>query len=108
MRLIDADALEQDLDHQYKYLCKKYTGYDSYTMGYGDALYTVEDAQAVEDAVLVVRCKDCKYMHIITEQSGKQHFHCQISYGLPEVRETDFCNYGERKTSDEERKSDNE
>ena len=75
---------------------------EDYDNGFTDAVEVVIKQPKAKDVVPVVRCKDCKYMHTITEPSGKQHFHCQIAYGMPDVRLSDFCNHGERKTSDEE------
>lgn len=96
MRLIDADALREE--H-----CKECSA-DIQDGCKNDpvcaSMMWVVEAPTV-DAVPVVRCKDCKYMHTITEPSGKQHFHCRIAYGMPEVRETDFCNHGERKSDNE-------
>ncbi len=50
------------------------------------------------DAVEVVRCKDCKYrMFDITsvEYYCNNENSCQV-----EVRDNDFCSYGERKDND--------
>ena len=46
------------------------------------------DAQTTVDAVLVVRCKDCKHF------DGK--WFCKIC-GVPSRKPDDFCSYGERK-----------
>lgn len=48
MRLIDADALEERMNNQYKYLAGKISEYDHYTCGYGDAISDVEDAPTIE------------------------------------------------------------
>lgn len=58
----------------------------------------IEDAPTV-DAVEVVRCKDCKHYHKITETD--KHCRCDIfcgCYDKPYPTEPDdFCSYGERR-----------
>ena len=58
-------------------------------------------AQPYCDVVEVVRCKDCKYCKLIKDTSGTPFPHCAIAYGMPEVRFSDYCNYGERRMSNE-------
>ena len=45
-----------------------------------------------DNAVHVVRCKDCKYYKPDEYECG-----CDFAGGLPYVKADDFCSYGERK-----------
>ncbi len=45
-----------------------------------------------DNAVHVVRCKDCKYYKPDEYECG-----CDFAGGLPYVKAGDFCSYGERK-----------
>lgn len=58
--------------------------------GHIEAEFFADDAPAV-DAVLVVRCKDCKNWHT-TE--------CALDYAMFEPTDDSFCSYGERKDGD--------
>lgn len=44
------------------------------------------------DAVVVTRCKDCKYYNPDEYECG-----CDFAGGLPYVKPDDFCSYGEPK-----------
>jgi rubrerythrin len=55
-RLIDANAIEKDMNDRFLALVAEYGYYDHYTNGYGDALCVVEYAPTV-DAVEVVHGK---------------------------------------------------
>lgn len=55
------------------------------------AMEIVASAPAV-DAVPVVRCKDCKYYKPDEYECG-----CDFAGGLPYVKATDYCSYGERR-----------
>lgn len=82
MRLIDADALK--FNFQY--------GYDDngiLFVPYRDAKKIIEAAKTV-DAVLVVRCRDCKH------EFGGSCIICGFQPREPE----DFCSYGERMDGD--------
>ena len=92
-RLIDANAIPYeehyvpDGDAQWEYkkeLC---------------VLKPVIDAMPTEDAVEVVRCKDCKHWKFI--DSLNPHWECQIFCGLHDcgylTGADDFCSYGERR-----------
>ena len=101
MRLIDADEMLANESEAYMSVQTR-DDVSPITQGLNSVVHRkiqqlIADTPTV-DAVEVVRCKDCKYMHIITEPSGEQHLHCKIAYGMPKVRETDFCNHGERKS----------
>jgi hypothetical protein len=83
-RLISADALLKEALHEGAY-------------GYVDA-WEIENAPTV-DAVEVVRCKDCEYLTIISEEPiyaccGK---HNHIFYPWEEDIRKHFCSWGERK-----------
>lgn len=51
----------------------------------------VDNAPTV-DAVVVTRCKDCKYYKPDEYECG-----CDFAGGLPHVKADDFCSYGEPK-----------
>lgn len=46
----------------------------------------------LENAVEVVRCKDCKHYH-----DFETHFDCAHGYGIDYPHQDDFCSYGERR-----------
>ena len=71
MRLIDADALQEE-----------------YVRLSGRELSLINDAPTV-DAVEVVRCKDCEYWEC-NDCKNDNHGYCPIS-------ENDYCSRGERK-----------
>ena len=48
------------------------------------------------DAVEVVRCKDCEYFDIGTDEDGKPFFKC-LGWVYGGTSEDDFCSHGERK-----------
>lgn len=54
-------------------------------------LREVSDAPTI-DAVVVTRCKDCKYYNPDEYECG-----CDFAGGLPYVKPDDFCSYGEPK-----------
>ena len=87
MRLIDADRLSEAI-------------YDNVPAPYEDAswakencLAEIEAAQTV-DAVPVVRCRECKWSK--RDALLDKHW-CKHFFGEMEVRENDYCSYGERK-----------
>ena len=87
MRLIDADAYKKL--HQAE--CVGDCGCCSDIQD--DCTCTLVDrVPTVEDAVIVVRCKDCGYFgeHLM---SG---YHSCDLYELPFCRPDDFCSHGER------------
>lgn len=85
MRLIDADKLErQEFDGEEA--CFDY-------VDTGD----IDNAPTV-DAVPVVRCKECKWDRPDTLLD--KHW-CSRLLGSMEVRENDFCSYGERKDGED-------
>lgn len=87
-RLIDADLLKEKLDEREAedielYGCAIPEGFCS-----EDAKEVVDKMPTV-DAVEVVRCKDCKFLH----EKG----YCTRVVGLSRIKPDDFCSYGERK-----------
>lgn len=85
MRLIDADALIEehckDCSADIREGCKS----DPICA----SMMCLSEAPTVEDAVAVVRCKDCKHWH-----DGD----CwRLELSLP----NDYCSYGERKSDNE-------
>ncbi len=54
----------------------------------------IENAPTV-DAVVVTRCKDCKYAYINSYAVSSGEALCTLS-GKP-MQQDDFCSYGERK-----------
>lgn len=88
-RLIDADkALEivhnQGIAHPSAYHLTNY------------ATLILQEAPTI-DAVPVIRCKDCKWSKRdnLLDKHWCKHFLCES-----EVRENDYCSYGERKNNE--------
>ena len=50
------------------------------------------------DAVKVVRCKDCKWYQIRQWDNGTPKYDCRKTHALLDVKQDDFCSYGERRT----------
>lgn len=63
----------------------------AYCAGWNGLLNLIENAPTV-DAVVVARCKDCKYYNPDEYECG-----CDFAGGLPYVKPDDFCSYGEPK-----------
>lgn len=90
MRLIDADALRDEVLHD--------NTYDNDTVNY--YLGWIDDAPTI-DAVPVVRCGGCMYYQ--DNNDGYPHEECRWGYGeTPDA--DDYCSYGERK--EEHRETD--
>lgn len=79
MRLIDADALEDQFGISDEDLL---------------ALDEIRHAPTV-DAVVVTRCKDCKYAYTNSFSASSGEALCTLS-GQP-MQQDDFCSYGERR-----------
>lgn len=83
MRLIDADKLVDMLyDNEYAMLCPL------------DEVSGVVDACPTVDAVVVTRCKDCKYL-VNATVNANGFLICDVSD--MEIAPDDFCSYGEPK-----------
>lgn len=86
-RLIDADALWDKIEKSSASIATRLT-----------ALTFVDKAPTV-DAVPVVRCKDCK--HRAVGWNNGEYQCVNPYYGMAsgvELRDNDFCSYGERST----------
>lgn len=92
MRLIDADAMDEDMDK----LMKKYTrmGRKKMVEDY-NFVRTVLSVMPTVDAVKVVRCEKCNHRGIKNE--GLLYCHHDKRWHSP----SDFCSYGERKDGKE-------
>lgn len=70
MRLIDADAFQEDLGNRYCFPCmgtgKDRRGTACCACWVQDMVAEIEDAEKIE-AVEVVRCKDCIYRNHVTQ-----------------------------------------
>ena len=85
MRLIDADALENEFGISDEDIIAKEAIRDAHTI----------------DAVPVVRCKDCKHYKEFRTKQKKQVMKLCYRMGKHDmeyfVKPNDFCSYGERK-----------
>lgn len=85
-RYIDADAVIRELGTEDE---------DVY------CYHLLESAPTV-DAVEVVRCRDCKYGHRLTDANGYNYRTCNYPWGHGMmVEEYGFCKWGERRESNE-------
>ena len=88
MRLIDADAVyNKAVENQRKGEIEDWEA-DS-------IIDYLDDAPTINDAEIVVRCRDCKYCHCY--MSG--NIYCKHSEGLTSKKPDDFCSYGEYQTN---------
>ena len=90
MRLIDADAkeLEQRIENNFG----SFTSF---------IVKSVLKSATTIDAVTVVRCKDCKHRTRGWKDGVWQCGHRYYGMGCGvELKEDDFCSYGERKDGD--------
>ena len=85
-RLIDANALELATYH----IAQE----SEYARGWNDALYAAMINAPTIDAVLVIRCRECKYSH---EDEIFGNRWCESHYGCRKVKDEGFCDLGERK-----------
>ena len=51
-----------------------------------------------DEYIKIVRCKDCRYKKVGYGQFGSYYYCSHITSGLRDIEETDFCNYGERRS----------
>ena len=97
-RLIDADAFKMLLEE----IRQEYLEEDTYSSNFAaEVIETVQDEYLANsptvDAVEVVRCKDCKHRAIGDDVCIHPN---RIGDGYIEVKDDDFCSYGERKDND--------
>lgn len=86
-RLIDADALIYDIQNN----LWDYETVDgiSATLVLKQTVKDIRNCPTV-DAVEVVRCKDCKFIH--------DRGFCALVTGLTRIEPDDYCSHGERRT----------
>lgn len=108
MRLIDADALLDEVMERYCKDCDKRKGIKNgkwriiyeigeapcRACGTGDMIDELEDAPTAEPQI--VRCGECKYMRIIGRTT--LYYSCEI--WECDMDATDYCSRGERRTDD--------
>lgn len=87
MRLIDVDNLGVGR-------CSKDVLPAAYCAGWNGLLGLIEKAPTI-DAVVVTRCKGCKYAYINSFAVSSGEALCTLS-GQP-MQQDDFCSYGEPK-----------
>lgn len=106
-RLIDANALKEDLRESYNALKKIYDrlehNEDRAICGgqlstFLEAILRVKEAPTV-DAVPVVRCGECKY-YKQNPYSKEKHMMCMCWCDWLATDTDDFCSSGERRDSD--------
>ena len=71
---------------------------DEYIKGWEDGVKA--QYEATIDAVEVVRCKDCVYFHNGDCYNGNFPIKGDLTNVYFDMKETDFCSYGERKGGD--------
>ena len=96
MRLVDADTILKADENSDKALVLG-SG-KSLEIAYALLKKKVEDAPTV-DAVVVTRCKDCKYS--CKDETGRtcEGYWYELSEFAVSVEDDDFCSYGKRKPS---------
>lgn len=93
MRLIDADALKTIRSIQ----SADYNSIETIQ-------HWIDKAPTIE-AVLVVRCKDCKFGELFqNDSSGVMARYCKAFTFEPMVADNDFCSYGERRGDEIDRR----
>ena len=99
MRLIDADALPELLDTEYKQTKKLiWEGekhLDTLAEGFAEASHIAKYIATTVDAEVVVRCKDCKHydMGVCLKIYSDGNVHPEA---WQRRKPEDFCSYGER------------
>lgn len=108
MRLIDADALEKDLRHEYEQAYQKFhaakredekTEYGAASVTWLQAIFRVRDAPTV-DEVEVVRCGDCKHFNFDDQAAQDSDWSGRCRYGWRRMDVDDCCSRGERRDDD--------
>ena len=106
MRLIDADEALRLFGEEYKetkeLIHNGETQLDSLAEGFTEAHHIIKYVLPTVDAVVVVRCKDCKHYH--NHPNGLCYLHTEpketergYSGEAVCVEPDDFCSYGEPK-----------
>lgn len=101
MRLIDADALYEEMDYHVTSVsvCATVDQARGMTRMKQMCLKDVQNAPTV-DAVPVVRCKDCKFGMLLFTMSGMLYVGCEKDKMARLRKPNDYCSEGERKTKD--------
>ena len=92
-RLIDANALKESVMKEIRHYWNE--GEGGYYLA-EDVIPDIDNAPTV-DAVEVVRCKDCVDCYAAKMRSGGIYFYQCLRNDI-EVKQDDFCSYGERRT----------
>ena len=96
-RLIDAEPIESTLDG----IVRKNAGKNLDVIGYANALAEIYKAPTV-DAVLVIRCKDCRHWGPRLEDNALGMCWVRGPGDIMVKREDAFCSDAERRTNDGE------
>lgn len=102
MRLIDADEALRLFGEEYEetkeLIHNGETQLDNLAEGFTEADHIIKYVLPTVDAVVVVRCKDCKHKGWVQEPChGKSVDYCKIWDCTLRNLEATFCSYGERK-----------
>lgn len=102
MRLIDADEALRLFGEEYEetkeLIHNGETQLDNLAEGFTEADYIIKYVLPTVDAVVVVRCKDCKHKGWVQEPChGKSVDYCKIWDCTLRNLEATFCSYGEQK-----------
>lgn len=91
MRLIEADAYKEFHRRECLGCCATCAAYDDEDM----TCKLIDEIPTAPDAVIVTRCKDCKYVNFTKHRDYLRCTkHCAFSF-----RPDDFCSYGEYRTN---------
>ena len=101
MRLIDADALEEEINLYHSGLKPRYIS-KLVDAEIDDILDIIGEAPMIF-GVQVVRCKDCKHCGKFRNWNGREYFGCNVNAAdIYEIDPMHFCSYGERKGGGED------
>ena len=95
MRLIDADEIKIQVKRQYED-CHGYSGNKKAI--YREAILAVRSilhSAKTIDAVLVVRCRDCKH-YDTADFDGNILCGCTLHSAMVDITPDSFCSYGEK------------
>ena len=100
MRLIDADAI-------YNKAVENSQNGEIEDWEADSIIDYLDGAPTINDAEIVVRCKDCKYGELYSRNDGRTGVYCKCHISTftyandhtftPVRNEDDFCSYGKRK-----------
>ena len=100
-KYLDKNAAIALLKAQREILRDAFGSYDSYVMGFGQAVANLSKIAAV-DAEEVVRCKDCKFYYAWPDDYRTCHMHYQIDGATQIIGEMGFCSKGIPKEKENE------